>query len=109
MAIELTTQTVMNGIGLLLGSGAVGYHFKAAIRLEVLERLFEEKKTTITEVKALQESMDKRLTLVEAAIVSLNEVLPEIRKIPATLERLTTLTENQDKRVSRLEDNDDKA
>lgn len=98
---------MLTGIGLLLSSGAVGYHFKAAIRLEVLERLFEEKKLTLAEVKTNQDSMDKRLALVENAIVSLSEVLPEIRKIPATLERVATLVENQDKRLTRLEDTED--
>jgi hypothetical protein len=105
--MEITTQHIINGVGLVLGSGVVGYMYRAAIRLEVLERLFDEKKVTLSEVKTNQENMDKRLALVEAAVVGLNEILPEIRKLPATLERVTALLENQDRRVTRIEDNED--
>jgi hypothetical protein len=105
--MEITTQHIINGVGLLLGSGVTGYMYRAAIRLEVLERLFDEKKVTLSEVKTNQENMDKRLALVEAAVVGLNEILPEIRKLPATLERVTALLENQDRRVTRIEDNED--
>jgi hypothetical protein len=105
--MEITTQHIINGVGLLLGSGVTGYMYRAAIRLEVLERLFDEKRVTLSEVKTNQENMDKRLALVEAAVVGLNEILPEIRKLPATLERVTALLENQDRRVTRIEDNED--
>jgi hypothetical protein len=88
----------------IISSGAVGYIYKSAVRLEVLERLFEEKKTAVDTLKSSHDNMDKRLALVEQAVVGLNECLPEMRKFGQVAERLALLVEMGNKRLDNLEE-----
>lgn len=87
----------------VLSTGVLGYMLKSAVRLEVLERLFEEKKNTIEAVKTGQESMDKRLTRVEDAVVGLNDALPELRKLGALTGKLEIFMTMRDSQIERLE------
>lgn len=88
----------------VLSTGVLGYMLKSAVRLEVLERLFEEKKTTIEAVKTGQEAMDKRLTRVEDAVLGLNDALPELRKLGALTDKLEIFMTMRGHQISRLED-----
>ncbi len=72
----------------VVSTGSVGYIFRSAVRLEVLESLFADKKATLDTVKQNQDSMDKRLALVESAVANLNDVLPELRKLGSLADKL---------------------
>jgi len=100
-----TGVTIASGI---ISSGAVGYIYKSAVRLEVLERLFEEKKSAVDTLRTSHDNMDKRLALVESAVVGLNEAIPEMRKFGQVAERLAILVEMNSKRLDSLEDKADK-
>lgn len=100
---ELWVSIGTTAISTLVGTGAIGYALKAAVRLEVLERLFAEKKVTIDTVKTGQDSMDKRLSRVEDAIAGLNDVLPELRKLSLFTEKLDIVLSMGDKRIERIE------
>jgi hypothetical protein len=92
----------------VVSTGALGYIFRSAVRLEVLERLFADKKVTLDTVKTNQDSMDKRLILVESAIAGLNDVLPELRKLGTLADKLDIMFVNDRERINRLEDDVDK-
>ena len=61
-------------VSLLVGSGAVGFFIKYGIRLAILEKLFDDKKRTLSEVKTGQEGMQTRLALVESAISKIEQM-----------------------------------
>jgi hypothetical protein len=102
MALPVETWVALGSA--FVSSGAIGYIHRSSVRLEVLERLFEEKKTTVETLRTSHDSMDKRLALVESAVVGLNEAIPEMRKFGQVAERLTLLLEINSKRLDALED-----
>ena len=100
----MTAESWVAIVASVISTGAVGYLFRSAVRLEVLERLFAEKKITLDTVKTTQDIMDKRLTRVEDAIAGLNEVLPELRKLGTLADRLDIMFTNDREKIERLQD-----
>lgn len=100
----MTTESLVSIIASIVSTGCIGYIFRSAVRLEVLESLFAEKKTTIDTVKLNQESMDRRLILVETVITGLNDVLPELRKLGMLADRLDIMISANKANIERLQD-----
>lgn len=84
-------------------TAAIIYIFKLVIRVEVLERLFNEKKATLDAVKSGQDELDKRVTRMEDAILALKEVVPELKKLGNVASKLEVLFEVKDGRLDALE------
>jgi uncharacterized coiled-coil protein SlyX len=100
----MQAETAITIISTVVSTGAVGYIFKSAVRLEVLERLFAEKKQTIQDVANIQSAMSTRLALVEQAIIGLNELLPELRKFGSLGDKLELLLKLHEERLNKFED-----
>lgn len=110
----ISISTFLTIISLLISSGAVGWVFrfswKTAVwktqtdeKIKALETAVAEKRVTIKEVKTYQDLMDKRLIRVEEAIVSLSEVVPELRTLGQVSSKLDAIMEVMSKRVELIE------
>jgi hypothetical protein len=91
--------TVASGIS----TAAIIYIFKLIIRVEVLEKLFTDKKATLDAVKNSQDDLDRRVTRVEDAVVAIKEIVPELKKLGMVAQRLELLFEVKDGRIEDLE------
>lgn len=100
----MNAESWVSIVASVVSTGALGYIFRSAVRLEVLERLFADKKLTLDAVKTNQDNMDNRLTRVEAAIAGLNDVLPELRKLGSLADKLDIMFSNDREKIERLQD-----
>lgn len=100
----MNAESWVSVIASVVSTGALGYIFRSAVRLEVLERLFADKKLTLDAVKTSQDNMDTRLTRVESAIAGLNDVLPELRKLGSLADKLDIMFANDRKKIDKLEE-----
>lgn len=82
---------------------AIVYVFNLIIRVEVLDKLFNEKKAILEAVRTSQDEMDKRVTRVEDAVVALKEIVPELKKLGTVAQRLEILFDVKDERLNDLE------
>jgi chromosome segregation ATPase len=96
-----TTVAIISGV---ISSGAIGFIYKSSVRLEVLERLFEEKKAALDATSKAQDSMDKRVALLEQAITDFKEVIPDLRLISTLNAKLDNLTQRFDRMERRADD-----
>lgn len=99
----MNIHDTMMALSLIISSGAVGFVYRMSVKLEVLQTMFEDKKAQLSEVKTTQEQHEKRLSLVESAIVDLKEVLPELRKLGALAASVESFVQSANQRMTLLE------
>jgi hypothetical protein len=78
-----------------------GYVFRLAYRIEVMERLFKDKKQTLDGVVTASADHEKRLAVIESVIVDLRELTPALQNVATKVE---TLLETSLQRIDRLEE-----
>lgn len=100
----INLHTLLTVLALIASSGGIGWIYRQGVRLEVLERMFEDKKGTINQVKETQDNHDRRLAVVESAVVELKEVLPELRNIGSLCAKMDSFISSTDRRLELLED-----
>jgi uncharacterized coiled-coil protein SlyX len=102
--LDVNYQLLISIVGLIVASGAIPFLYRAAVRLEVLERLFAEKKEALDATSKAQDSMDKRVALVEQAIDAFKEVLPDMRLISTLNAKLDGLSQRFDRMERRADE-----
>jgi len=80
------------------------YMHRMAYRLEVLERLFKDKKEMLDSVATMSASHEKRLSVIESVIVDLKALTPALANIANLTTKVEILLENSSKRLDRLEE-----
>jgi hypothetical protein len=83
--------------------GVAGFLYRMAYRVEVLERLFKDKKATLEGVVTTSASHEKRLAVIESVIADLKELTPALQKIASLTGKVETLLETSLHRLDRLE------
>lgn len=86
----------------VLGAGT--YMYRMAYRLEVLERLFKDKKETLDGVVTMSASHEKRLSVIESVIADLKALTPALQNIANLTVKVEALLESSSKRLDRLEE-----
>ena len=86
-----------------MGSGLLKFFYNHSVRLDVLEKLFEEKTQAITNIQIEQRLLNARVAVAEGVISELQQVLPDIRKIGALDTKLDLILRGLDQMVPRNE------
>jgi hypothetical protein len=100
-------EIVVKWGGELMAAGVLsigGYMFRLAYRLEVMERLFKEKRATLDGVVSTSAAHEKRLSVVESVIADLKALTPALQNIATLTSKVETLLETSLERIERLED-----
>ncbi len=102
------------GFSVLVGTGAVGFVFRYGVRLAVQESLLKNLREDVESklvrkeqlIEALREghgNTDRRVTVVETAVLNIEKALPDLQKLAAIPERLHELLEGLKNLVPREE------